>query len=198
MKIGCIVMAAGNARRFGSNKLDARVEGKTLLRRALEAVPVSCFTRVAVVTQYPQGMELARELRLPVIVHEREAHGDALCILADFPDVTGVFHCYSGAWEMAQLLLKRGWYLGFTGVITFKNARRAVEVVENAPLHRLLIETDCPYMAPEPFRGQRSDPSMVPRMAAKIAEIKGVTPEEAGRVTAENARRLFRIDPEHS
>lgn len=143
-------------------------------------------------------LELARELGLPAIIHEREAHGDALCILADFPDVTGVFHCYSGAWEMAQLLLKRGWYLGFTGVITFKNARRAVEVVENAPLHRLLIETDCPYMAPEPFRGQRSDPSMVPRMAAKIAEIKGVTPEEAGRVTAENARRLFRIDPEHS
>ena len=94
---------------------------------------------------------------------------------------------------MAQLLLKQGWYLGFTGVVTFKNARRAVEVVENAPLHRLLIETDCPYMAPEPFRGRRNDPSLVPLMAAKIAEIKGVTPEEAGRVTAENARRLFRI-----
>ena len=138
-------------------------------------------------------LALARELDLPVIVHEREAHGDALEILKDFPDVTGVFHCYSGSWEMAQLLLKQGWYLGFTGVVTFKNARRAVEVVENAPLHRLLIETDCPYMAPEPFRGRRCDPSMVPLMAAKIAEIKGVTPEEAGRITVENARRLFRI-----
>lgn len=138
-------------------------------------------------------LALARELDLPVIVHEREAHGDALEILKDFPDVTGVFHCYSGSWEMAQLLLKQGWYLGFTGAVTFKNARRAVEVVENAPLHRLLIETDCPYMAPEPFRGRRCDPSMVPLMAAKIAEIKGVTPEEAGRITAENARRLFRI-----
>lgn len=138
-------------------------------------------------------LALARELNLPVIVHEREAHGDALEILKDFPEVTGVFHCYSGSWEMAQLLLKQGWYLGFTGVVTFKNARRAVEVVENAPLHRLLIETDCPYMAPEPFRGRRNDPSLVPLMAAKIAEIKGVTPEEAGRVTAENARRLFRI-----
>ena len=138
-------------------------------------------------------LALARELNLPVIVHEREAHGDALEILRDFPEVTGVFHCYSGSWEMAQCLLKQGWYLGFTGVVTFKNARRAVEVVENAPLHRLLIETDCPYMAPEPFRGRRNDPSLVPLMAAKIAEIKGVIPEEAGRVTAENARRLFRI-----
>ena len=138
-------------------------------------------------------LALARELNLPVIVHEREAHGDALEILKDFPEVTGVFHCYSGSWEMAQCLLKQGWYLGFTGVVTFKNARRAVEVVENAPLYRLLIETDCPYMAPAPFRGRRNDPSLVPLMAAKIAEIKGVIPEEAGRVTAENARRLFRI-----
>ena len=138
-------------------------------------------------------LELARELQLPVIVHEREAHGDALAILRDFPDIEGVFHCYSGSWEMAQILLRQGWYLGFTGVITFHNARRAVEVAENAPLHRLLIETDCPYMAPEPFRGRRCDPSMVPLMAAKIAEIKGVTPEEAGRVTFENACRLFRI-----
>jgi len=138
-------------------------------------------------------LALARELDLPVIVHEREAHGDALEILKDFPEVTGVFHCYSGSWEMAQILLKAGWYLGFTGVITFKNARRALEVVENAPLHRLLIETDCPYMAPEPHRGQRNDPSLVPLMAEKIARIKGISPEEAGKITADNACRLFRI-----
>ena len=139
-------------------------------------------------------MELARELDMPVIVHEREAHGDAMDILEDYPEVTGVFHCYSGSWEMAKILLKKGWYLGFTGVITFKNARKAVEVVENAPLHRLLIETDCPYMSPEPFRGRRCDPSLVPLMAAKIAEIKGKTPEEVATVTTENALRLFRIE----
>ena len=139
-------------------------------------------------------LELARELDLPVIVHEREAHGDALDILADFPEVTGVFHCYSGSWEMAQILLKKGWYLGFTGVITFKNARKAVEVVENAPLHRLLIETDCPYMAPEPFRGRRCDPSLVPLMAKRMAEIKGKDPEEVAAVTTANAMKLFRIE----
>ena len=143
---------------------------------------------------FRRQLELARELDLPVIVHEREAHGDALDILADFPEVTGVFHCYSGSWEMAQILLKKGWYLGFTGVITFKNARKAVEVVENAPLHRLLIETDCPYMAPEPFRGRRCDPSLVPLMAKRMAEIKGKDPEEVAAVTTENAMRLFRIE----
>ncbi len=142
---------------------------------------------------FRRQLELAQELSMPVIVHEREAHGDAMKILDDYPDVTGVFHCFSGSWEFARELLKRGWYLGFTGVITFKNARKAVEVVENAPLHRLLIETDCPYMAPEPHRGRRNDPSYVPLMAAKIAEIKGVSVEEAARVTTENAMRLFRI-----
>lgn len=142
---------------------------------------------------FRRQLELAQELSMPVIVHEREAHGDAMKILDDYPDVTGVFHCFSGSWEFARELLKRGWYLGFTGVITFKNARKAVEVVENAPLHRLLIETDCPYMAPEPHRGRRNDPSYVPLMAAKIAEIKGVSIEEAARVTTENAMRLFSI-----
>ena len=142
---------------------------------------------------FRRQLELAQELSMPVIVHEREAHGDAMKILDDYPDVTGVFHCFSGSWEFARELLKRGWYLGFTGVITFKNARKAVEVVENAPLHRLLIETDCPYMAPEPHRGRRNDPSYVPLMAAKIAEIKGVSVEEAARVTTENTMRLFRI-----
>lgn len=142
---------------------------------------------------FRRQMELARELDLPVIVHEREAHGDAMDILEDFPDVTGVFHCYSGSWEMAKILLKKGWYLGFTGVITFKNAKKAVEVVENAPLHRLLIETDCPYMAPEPFRGRRCDPSLVPLMAKKIAEIKGTPVEDVARITTGNAMKLFRI-----
>ena len=128
------------------------------------------------------------------MVHEREAHGDAMEILDDFPDVTGVFHCYSGSAEMARELVRRGWYVGFTGVVTFKNARRAVETVEILPLDRILIETDCPYMAPEPYRGRRNDPSFVPLVAARIAGIKGISPEEAGTATWENAARLFRLE----
>lgn len=110
-------------------------------------------------------MKLAQELSLPVVIHEREAHEDGLRIVSDFPDVTGVFHCFSGSYEMAKELVKRGWYIGFTGVVTFKNARKAVEVAEKIPLDRILIETDCPYMAPEPFRGRRNDPSLVPFVA---------------------------------
>ena len=138
-------------------------------------------------------MKLAQELSLPVVIHEREAHEDGLRIVSDFPDVTGVFHCFSGSYEMAKELVKRGWYIGFTGVVTFKNARKAVEVAEKIPLDRILIETDCPYMAPEPFRGRRNDPSLVPFVAKKIAELRGISAEAAASATAENARRLFRI-----
>ena len=111
-------------------------------------------------------MQLARVF-LPVAVHEREAHEDGLKIIDEFPDVTGVFHCFSGSLEMAKELVKRGWYIGFTGVVTFKNARKAVEVASSIPLERILIETDCPYMAPEPFRGRRNDPSLVPLRRGK-------------------------------
>lgn len=139
-------------------------------------------------------MQLAREVSLPVVVHEREAHADALEILDEFPDVTGVFHCFSGSSEMAKELVRRGWYVGFTGVVTFKNARRALEAVQALPLDRILIETDCPYMAPEPYRGRRNDPSYVPLVATRIAQLKGVSPEEAGRATRENAVRLFQLE----
>ena len=138
-------------------------------------------------------LALAQELSMPVVVHEREAHEDALRILDAFPTVRGVFHCYSGSLEMAKELVRRGWYIGFTGVITFKNARRAVEVAEWLPLSRTLIETDCPYMAPEPFRGRRCDPSMVPQMAKKIAEIKGVSTEAVASASFRNAVELFRL-----
>ena len=124
-------------------------------------------------------MKLAQELSLPVVIHEREAHEDGLRIISDFPDVTGVFHCFSGSYEMAKELIK--------------NARKAVEVAEKIPLDRILIETDCPYMAPEPFRGRRNDPSLVPFVAKKIAELRGISAEDAAAATAENARRLFRI-----
>ena len=99
-------------------------------------------------------LELARELDMPVVVHEREAHADAMELVREFTDVHGVFHCYSGSLEQAKELVRRGWYIGFTGVITFKNARKAVEVAQWMPLDRILIETDCPYMAPEPWRGR--------------------------------------------
>ena len=138
-------------------------------------------------------LALARELSMPVVVHEREAHEDGMRIIDEFPEVKGVFHCYSGSLEMAKELVKRGWYIGFTGVVTFKNARKVVEVAEKIPLDRILIETDCPYMAPEPFRGRRNDPSLVPFVAKKIAALRGISAEAAAAATAENARRLFRI-----
>ncbi|MBQ9762591.1 MAG: TatD family hydrolase [Oscillospiraceae bacterium] len=138
-------------------------------------------------------MALAQELDLPVIVHEREAHADGMAVVDEFPAVKGVFHCYSGSLEMAKELIKRGWYIGFTGVLTFKNAKKAVEVAANIPLDRLVLETDCPYMAPEPFRGKRNDPGKLCRMAEKLAEIRGLPVEEVARITTENGKRLYRI-----
>jgi len=139
-------------------------------------------------------MALAKELGLPVIVHEREAHEDGMKIVEEFPEVTGVFHCYSGSAEMAKWLVQRGWYIGFTGVLTFKNARKAVEVVSQIPLDRIVIETDCPYMSPEPFRGKRNDPGKLYRMAEKLAEIRGMTVEEIHAITMENGKRLYWLE----
>ncbi len=142
---------------------------------------------------FRRQLALAEELAVPVIIHSRDAAQDTLDILAGFPTVKGVFHCYSGSLEMARQLVKDGWYIGFTGVLTFSNARRALEVAENIPLHRILIETDCPYMAPVPFRGKRNDSRLVPYMAAKLAELHGISQEKAGEITADNAKRLYRI-----
>nr|MBQ8243853.1 TatD family hydrolase [Oscillospiraceae bacterium] len=138
-------------------------------------------------------MALARDLGLPVIVHEREAHEDGMRIVEEFPEVTGVFHCYSGSAEMAKWLVSRGWYIGFTGVLTFKNARKAVEVASAIPLDRIVLETDCPYMSPEPFRGKRNDPGKLYRMAEKLAELRGLSLEEIHTITMENGKRLYRI-----
>lgn len=139
-------------------------------------------------------MGLAGEMNLPVIIHEREAHEDGMRIVEEYPDVTGVFHCYSGSLEMAKVLVKKGWYIGFTGVLTFKNARKAVEVAANLPLDRIVLETDCPYMSPEPFRGKRNDPSRLYRMAERLAEIRGLSVEEIHAITVENGKRLYRIE----
>jgi len=136
---------------------------------------------------------LAEELSLPVIVHERDAHEDGMAVVKEFPTVKGVFHCYSGSAEMARQLVELGWYIGFTGVLTFKNARKAIETAASIPLERIVLETDCPYMAPEPFRGRRNDPGYLYRMAEKLAQIRGVTVEEIHRVTVENGKRLYGI-----
>ena len=138
-------------------------------------------------------MALAAELNLPVIVHEREAHEDGISIVEEFPAVTGVFHCYSGSAEMAKWLVNRGWYIGFTGVLTFKNARKAIETAQSIPIDRIVLETDCPYMSPEPFRGKRNDPGKLYRMAEKLAEIRGLSLEEVHQITMENGKRLYRI-----
>ena len=138
-------------------------------------------------------MALAAELDLPVIVHEREAHEDGMRIVEEYPTVKGVFHCYSGSAEMAKWLVSRGWYIGFTGVLTFKNARKAVETAASIPLNRIVLETDCPYMSPEPFRGKRNDPGRLYRMAEKLAEIRGLSVEEIHAITMENGKKLYRM-----
>lgn len=142
---------------------------------------------------FARQMDLARELDMPVIVHDRDAHGDCMEITRRYPEVRGVYHCYAGSVEMARELLRLGYYLSFTGVITFKNARRAIEVIREVPIDRLMIETDAPYMAPEPFRGRRNSSLYVYRMAETIAEIKGMSVEEVERITTENGKRLFAI-----
>lgn len=138
-------------------------------------------------------LALARELKLPVIVHEREAHEDGMKIVEEFPDVTGVFHCYSGSLEMAKVLIRRGWYIGFGGVLTFKNARKAVEAASQIPLERIVLETDCPYMSPEPFRGRRNDPGRLHLVAEKLAQLRGISVAEIENITLENGKKLYRI-----
>ena len=150
--------------------------------------------RDAQMRAFRMQMQLAEELDMPVIVHERDAHEDGMSIVKEFPKVKGVFHCYSGSAEMARQLVDMGWYIGFTGVLTFKNARKAVETAASIPLERILLETDCPYMAPEPYRGKRNHPGYLPKMAEKLAQIRGIPVEEAIRATMENAKRLYRIE----
>lgn len=144
-------------------------------------------------TVFRAQMQLAEELNVPVIVHDRDAHADSMEIVRAFPQVLGVFHCYSGSAEMAKELLNLGWYLSFTGAITFKNARKALETIECAPMDRIMIETDSPYLTPVPNRGKRNDSTQLPYIAQVIADIKGISLEEAAKVTMENGRRFFGI-----
>ena len=138
-------------------------------------------------------LALAAELELPVIIHDRDAHADTLAIVKAFPTVKGVFHCFAGSAEMAKELLKMGWYLGFNGAITFKNARKAPEVIAVAPLDRILLETDAPYLTPVPHRGARNDSTYIPCVSQTIAAIKGLSAAEVEAAAWENGKRLFRI-----
>lgn len=135
---------------------------------------------------------LSKELDLPIIVHDREAHGDTMEILKKHRP-KGVLHCFSGSPETATEVLKLGMYIGLGGALTFKNARKAVEVAQMLPLDRLLLETDCPYMAPVPMRGKRNNSGYIPFIAEKVAEIKGIDPQSVLDVTTENTKRLFNI-----
>ena len=145
-------------------------------------------------TVFRRQLVLARELDMPVIVHDREAHGDSLAIVLEYPRVRGVFHCFSGSPEMAAELLKRGWYLGFDGPITYKNAKRAPEVAAITPLDRIVVETDAPYLTPVPFRGKRNDSRYLPYVIEKLAEWKGVTAAEMTDITWKNGKRLFGLE----
>lgn len=141
-------------------------------------------------------LELARAKKMPAVIHERDACADTLEILEDYPDVLIDMHCFAGSWETAKHLLDRGRYLSFGGVVTFKNARRAVEVVQKMPPDRLMLETDCPYMAPVPHRGKRNSSLLLPFVSARIAELRGVSQEEIEELTTANACRFFGLSLE--
>ena len=138
-------------------------------------------------------LALAWELDLPVIVHDREAHGDCLSIIREFPQVRGVFHCFSGSAEMAKELVGLGWMISFTGALTYKNARKAVEAAQAVPLDRIMIETDSPYMAPVPCRGERCHSGLVRHTCERLAELRGISLEECARITFENGTEFYQL-----
>ena len=140
-------------------------------------------------------LRLALEKDLPAVIHDREAHADSLMAVKELPGLRGVFHCYSGSVEMALELAKLGWYFSFGGAVTFKNARKAPEVIAALPPERILLETDCPYLAPVPFRGKRCDSSLLPYTASAIASFRGASPEEIEELTWRNACRFFGVTP---
>lgn len=142
---------------------------------------------------FGRQLQLAREADLPVIIHSRDAAADTLQVMRDnhAETIPGVIHCYSYSPELAQEFVRMGYYIGVGGVVTFKNAKKLVETVQTIPMERILLETDSPYMAPEPHRGTRNDSRNIPYVIAKIAELKGITPQAVERITEENAYRLF-------
>ena len=135
---------------------------------------------------------LAKELDLPVIVHDREAHEDTLNLIKKYAP-KGVMHCFSGSAEMAKEVLKTGMYIGIGGALTFKNAKKILKVADEVPIEKILLETDCPYMAPVPFRGKRNDSSLIKYVAERLGEIKGMSEEEVIDICNKNGRKLFEI-----
>jgi TatD DNase family protein len=140
-----------------------------------------------------EQMQLAERTGYPVIIHDRDAHKDCMDIALSFSTVKGVFHSYSGSPESMKILTKAGWYISISGVVTFKNAQKLPEVAATVDEDKLLVETDCPYLTPVPYRGKRNDSGYMEYTIKKIAELRGTTPEHIARVTAENAKNLFRI-----
>lgn len=138
-------------------------------------------------------LRLARELELPVIIHDREAHGDCFETVLKYPDLIGVFHSYSGSAEMAKELIRRGWYISFSGVVSFKNAAKIKEVATVVPDDRILIETDAPYLAPHPFRGKINHSGRLIHTATALAETRGCTVEKIAELTRENVRAFFGV-----
>ena len=150
------------------------------------------YDREKQIKLFKAQLELADELELPVIIHSRDATEDTMNILREYkPD--GVVHCFSGSAETAAEVIKLGIYIGFTGVLTFKNAKKALKALEKVPMDKLLLETDCPYMAPVPFRGKRCDSSMIRYTAEKAAEIKGIPVQELLDITCRNAMEFYNI-----
>ena len=143
---------------------------------------------------FVRQLDLARQLKLPVCIHDREAHGDMMKILkTEGRGLRGVLHCYSGSWEMAAELLKGDWYFGIDGPLTYKNAAKLPEIVQRLPAERILVETDSPYLSPMPFRGRRNEPAHVLYVAKKAAELRGESLEDFARATRENTRALYGI-----
>ena len=136
-------------------------------------------------------MKLAEKLNLPVVIHDREAHGDTLEIIKEFPNVKGIVHCFSGSTEFAMECIKHGYYIGITGVVTFKNAKKIVEVVKHFPLEKLLVKTDWPYMAPVPNRGKRNKSDYIAYIIEQIAIIKELDPKEVNLAVNDNYKRLI-------
>ena len=144
---------------------------------------------------FRRQIALAKDVSLPIVVHSREAAADTMTIIKEenAAEVGGIIHCYSGSAEQARQYVDMGFYIGVGGVITFKNARRLIETVESIPLASIVLETDCPYLAPEPHRGKRNDSSLLPLVVDRVAEIKGIAPDEVIDITTENAKKVYKL-----
>ena len=142
---------------------------------------------------FVKQMELAKRLNIPVVIHDRDAHGDCMDVIRRFPEVTGIFHSFSGSAEMARELISLGWYISFSGPITYKNAKKPKEACAVCPLDRILIETDSPYLPPTPYRGQMNHPCYVVKTAEEIAAIHGISVEDVAEITRRNAEAVYRI-----